>query len=58
MRADVVRYLVVPPGEKIFGDLEIVVRFGLRVLSGKAVVISKSISKTHIFLETNLEMGG
>lgn len=38
--------------------LEINTRFGLWVLSGKAATISKSISKTHIILETTLETGG
>lgn len=45
-------------GRKIFGDLETSTRFALSALSGKAEAISKSISKTHIFLETTLEIGG
>lgn len=49
---------VMPPEAKILGDLEINIRFGLCSLSSKALVISKSISKVHIFLETTLEIGG
>lgn len=41
--------------QKIFGDLEIDDYIGLQALSGKAMVISKTISKVHIFLEGKLE---
>lgn len=49
------RNLVVPPEAKISGDLEIDARFGSSPLSSKDSVISKSISKTYIFLEILLE---
>lgn len=51
------RNLVAPPEAKSSGDLETITRVGLTALSGKAAAISKSISKTHIFLETKLETG-
>lgn len=41
------RSLVAPPEAKISGDLETSTRFGLSTLSGKAAVVSKTISKTH-----------
>lgn len=41
----------------IFGELEIVTFFRSSALFAKALSISKSISKTHIFLEIALEMG-
>lgn len=47
-----------PPDANIAGDLETRIHFGLSALSGKAATISKSISRTHIFLEIKLETAG
>lgn len=48
--------VAVPPGAKIFGDLETSIHSGLLALSGKASRISNTISKVHIFLEIVLEI--
>lgn len=57
-KAGAARNIAVPPEAEISVDLEIYGRFGLRALSGKAGVISKSISRTLTFLETRLETSG
>ncbi|KAF1063590.1 hypothetical protein LvStA_02233 [Burkholderia gladioli] len=50
--------LRLPPEAKKFGELEISTFFCLSGLSGKGSTISKSISKTHTFLEMTLETSG
>lgn len=58
MGADALHNVAGPPEAKIFGDLETSSHSGLSALSGKAVAISKCISKTLNFLETTLETCG
>lgn len=49
--------VAVPSNVKIFGDLETSIHIGLSALPGKAMPISKYVSRTHNILETSLEIG-
>lgn len=50
------RSILASPDAKFSGELEITAQLGLSALSGGALVISKCISNTPIFLEISLEI--